>query len=234
MDGIVADLCDRSVNAWSTSQTIPDGDARWGYPDQVTPPMTPAVGFPLQLDLDAPEKIARWRPLVHWLLAIPQIIVLYALGIVQYVVWILSFFAILFTGKMPEGFFGLLVLTHRYQWRVGSYLFFMRESYPAFEFPTAGQDPGTDPAHLSVEPAAKLSRGLIFVKWLLAFPHYIALLFLGIAAYVCLIIGFFAVLITGKWPESLRTFVIGVMRWSNRVSIYIYLMTDTYPPFSLD
>jgi hypothetical protein len=110
----------------------------------------------------------------------------------------------------------------------------MRESYPAFEFPTTEQDPGTDPARLSVEQTSKLSRGLIFVKWLLAFPHYIVLTFLGIAAYVCAIIGFFAVLITGKWPESLRTFIIGVVRWSNRVSIYVFLMTDTYPPFRLD
>jgi Domain of unknown function (DUF4389) len=200
----------------------------------VTSPPTPTVGFPLHLELDAPERIARWRPLVHWLLAIPQVIVLYALGLVQSVVWILSFFSILFTGRMPESFFGIMVLTHRYQWRVTSYILFMRESYPPFEFPTTGPDPGTDPARLSVEPAPRLSRGLIFVKWLLAFPHYIVLLFLGIGAYVVAIVGFFAVLITGKWPESLRNYIIGVVRWANRVSIYVYLMTDAYPPFSLD
>jgi hypothetical protein len=213
---------------------MPDIATGGGYPGAVTSPSTPTVGFPLHLDLDSPETIARWRPLVHWLLAIPQLIVLYALGLVQNVVWILSFFAILFTGNMPESFFGIMVLTHRYQWRVSSYILFMRESYPPFEFPTTGPDPGTDPARLSVEPAPKLSRGLIFVKWLLAFPHYIILLFLGIGAYVCAIIGFFAVLITGKWPESLRNYIIGVVRWSNRVSIYVYLITDTYPPFSLD
>ena len=172
--------------------------------------------------------------MVHWLLAIPQVIVLYALGIVEGVVWILAWFAILFTGQMPDSFFGFIVMTHRYQWRVASYLFFMREDYPQFEFPTVGPDPGTDPAHLSVEPAPKLSRGLIFVKWLLAFPHYVVLFFLGIAVYVVWIVGFFAVLITGRWPDSLRDFVIGVIRWSNRVSIYVYLITDEYPPFSLD
>jgi hypothetical protein len=192
------------------------------------------VSFPLQLDLDAPITVARWRPLVHWLLAIPQVIVLYALGIVQSVIWVLSFFAILFTGKLPDSFFGFMAMTHRYQWRVTSYLLFMREGYPPFEFPSVGPDPNDDAARLSIEPAPKLSRGLIFVKWLLAFPHYIVLLVLGIAVYVVAIIAFFAVLITGKWPESLRTFVVGVMRWSNRVSIYVYLMTDQYPPFSLD
>jgi hypothetical protein len=194
----------------------------------------PAVGFPLQLELDAPDHIARWRPLVHWLLAIPQVIVLYALGIVQSVVWILAFFAILFTGKMPESFFGFMTMTHRYQWRVGSFTLFMREGYPPFEFQTVATDPGGDAAVLSIEPAPKLSRGLIFVKWLLAIPHYFVLFFLFIAVYVVVIVAFFAVIITGRWPESLRKFVIGVMRWAYRVSIYTYLMTDQYPPFSLD
>ncbi len=200
----------------------------------MTTPVYPTSGFPLQLDLNAPDTIARWRPLVHWLLAIPQLIVIYALGIVQNVVWILSFFAILFTGRMPDSFFGFMAMTHRYQWRVATFSLFMREAYPPFEFETVGPDPGTDPAHLSVEPATHLSRGLIFVKWLLAIPHYFVLFFLFIAVYVIYIIAFFAVLITGKWPESLRTFVIGVIRWANRVSMYTYLMTDSYPPFSLD
>jgi Domain of unknown function (DUF4389) len=197
-------------------------------------PATPSPTYPLQLDLDAPLTVARWRPLVHWILVIPQLIVLYALGIVQSVVWVIAFFAILFTGKMPDSLFGFMAMTHRYQWRVGSFSLFMREGYPPFEFLSVAQDPGDDPARLNIQQAPTLSRGLIFVKWLLAIPHYIVLFVLFIAVYVVVIIGFFAVLITGQWPESLRTFVIGVMRWAYRVSIYVYLMTDEYPPFSLD
>jgi hypothetical protein len=199
----------------------------------MTSPVMPPTTFPLQLDLDSPDKIARWRPLVHWLLAIPHIILLYVLILVQRVVYVIAWFAILFTGKMPDGLFGFNVMVLRYQWRVGTYILFMRESYPPFEFSTVGTDPGDDPARLSIQPAAKLSRGLIFVKWLLAFPHYIVLLFLGIAAYIVIIVGFFAVLITGAWPVGMRNFVVGVMRWENRVIAYIYLLTDEYPPFSL-
>ena len=72
------------------------------------------------------------------------------------------------------------------------------------------------------------------MKWLLAIPHFFALMFLGIAALFVGIAGFFAVLITGRWPEGMRRFLIGTMRWSIRVSAYIYLMTDMYPPFSLE
>jgi hypothetical protein len=199
----------------------------------MTSPAATSPAFPLQLELTSPNKIARWRPLVHWLLAIPHFIILYALNIAAEVVYLISWFAILFTGKMPPGLFGFLAMHQRYQWRVTSYIFFLREEYPPFDFTTTGQDPGGDPATLSIEPSATLSRGLIFVKWLLLIPQFIVLLFLGIALYVVLIIGFFAVLFTGKWPEGMRNFVIGMMRWSSRIYAYMYLMTDVYPPFSL-
>jgi len=199
----------------------------------MTSPAAISPAFPLQLDLTSPNKIARWRPLVHWLLAIPHFIILYALNIAAEVVYLISWFAILFTGKMPDGLFGFLAMHQRYQWRVTSYIFFLREEYPPFDFTTTGQDPGGDPATVSIQPAAKLSRLLIFVKWLLLIPQFIVLLFLGIALYVVLIIGFFAVLFTGKWPEGLRNYVIGMMRWSSRIYAYMYLMTDVYPPFSL-
>ncbi len=80
----------------------------------------------------------------------------------------------------------------------------------------------------------RLSRLLIFVKWLLAFPHYIVLMVLGIAAFFAWIVAFFAVLVTGRWPAGLRDFMVGVTRWGYRVTAYVLLLTDRYPPFRLD
>jgi hypothetical protein len=80
----------------------------------------------------------------------------------------------------------------------------------------------------------ELSRWLWLVKWLLAIPHFIVLYFLGIAAAVVVFIGFFAVLFTGKWPDGLRTFLLGYYRWSYRVWGYTTLLVDRYPPFSLE
>jgi len=72
------------------------------------------------------------------------------------------------------------------------------------------------------------------VKWLLAIPHYIVLAFLGIAAVVAVIIAWVAILVTGRYPRSLFEFVVGVMRWNNRVAGYaLVLVTDEYPPFRL-
>jgi hypothetical protein len=196
--------------------------------------MAAASDYPVHLDLDAPLEVARWRPLVHWFLAIPHFIVVQILGYVQLVLFVISWFAILFTGNIPRGLFNFMVMILRYQWRTNSYAFFMREQYPPFAFDAASDDPGDDPARLSVAYPERLSRGLIFVKWLLAIPHFIALMFVFIAAFVVGIAGFFAVLFTGRWPEGMRNFLIGATRWSTRVSAYVFLLTDVYPPFSLE
>jgi hypothetical protein len=129
--------------------------------------------------------------------------------------------------------FDFMVLVHRYQWRVWSYVMFMREEYPPFDFEASAGDPGTDPARLAIERPGRLSRGLPFVKWLLAVPHYVALAFLGLAAFVAAVAGGLAVLFTGAWPPGLRDFLVGVSRWSLRVQAYVMLLTDAYPPFSL-
>lgn len=90
------------------------------------------------------------------------------------------------------------------------------------------------PVRLTVPRQPSYHRLLPFVKWLLAFPHYIVLFFLGIGAFIALFVAFFAVLFTGRFPEGLWTFVTGVYRWTYRVEAYVLLLTDEYPPFSLE
>jgi hypothetical protein len=196
--------------------------------------MATSSAYPVQLDLDAPLEVARWRPLVHWLLVIPHWVVLYVLQLVFSVLAVISWFAILFTGNIPQGMFDFMTMILRYQWRTTSYLLFMREPYPPFDFTPGNLDPGNDPGRLSVEYPERLSRLLIFVKWILIIPHAIALLFVGIGAFFVVAAAWFVVLFTGRWPEGMRNFVVGTVRWGTRVSSYVYLLTDVYPPFSLE
>ena len=99
--------------------------------------------------------------------------------------------------------------------------------------PEAGAE-GPYPIRLEASNQGDYNRFLPLVKWLLAFPHYIVLLFLGIGALFAIIIAFFAVLITGRYPRGIWDYVTGVHRWATRVLAYVFLLTDQYPPFSLE
>jgi hypothetical protein len=193
---------------------------------------TPGVD-PVRFEFDAPERVANWRPLVQWILAIPHIAVLYALNIGSQIVWIISFFAVLFTERIPEGLFNFQVMVQRYQHRTGSYIAFMRESYPAFDFTNTDQDPGGDPVSLSIDRPETVNRWLPLVKWLLAIPHYIVLFVYAIGAFFVLIAAFFAVLFTGKFPLGMRDYLVKVSRYGLHIQAYILFLRDEYPSFSL-
>jgi hypothetical protein len=193
-----------------------------------------SASYPATLDFVGPEQIARWRPLVHWILVIPHMIITAVLGLVASVIWIIAFFAILFTRRIPDGLFNFQVMSQRYSWRTYSYAWFMRESYPPFEFPLGPSDPGDDPAALAVERPGLVNRWLPLVKWLLAIPHQIVLFVLWIVTGVLLLIAFFFVIITGRYPMGIRNFLVGYARWYWRVWAYTNLLRDEYPPFSLE
>ncbi len=93
---------------------------------------------------------------------------------------------------------------------------------------------GAYEVRVEAERQDEYHRFLPLVKWLLAFPHYLVLIVLGIGALFAHLIAFFAVLFTGRYPRGLFDYVVGVMRWGWRVGAYVYLLTDDYPPFTLD
>jgi hypothetical protein len=175
-----------------------------------------------------PERLSRLLIFVKWLLAIPHYVVLYvlyfALSITTFVAW----FAILFTGHYPRGLWDFAMMVYRWNANVAAYVTLLRDEYPPF-----GGNDGDYPVLFQMEYPERLSRLLIFVKWLLVIPHLIVLYVLGIVAGIVWIVAWFAILITGNVPRAMFDFLVGVMRWSNRVTAYVWLLTDVYPPFSL-
>jgi hypothetical protein len=196
----------------------------------------PSPAYPAVFTVDHPDRITNWKPLVQWILAIPHYVVLYALGVVSEVVAIISWFAILFTGKLPEGLAGIQHLYIRYSNRTYAYAAFFREEYPPFTFDTTAPDPGDHPGVRTEFTPQYEDRNRLTVafRFILVIPHAIVLAVLALVAYICVIIGVFVVLFTGQWSAGLRDFVVGVFRWGTRVNAYILLLTDEYPPFSLD
>jgi hypothetical protein len=192
--------------------------------------------YPASLRVDTPEHMARWRPLVQWLLAIPHWFVLYALGILSRALMIISWFVVLITGRLPAGLANMQVMYLRYADRTLAYAGFLVDDYPPFAFDTEGDDPGTHHGVLiDVEPALEhRNRLTTLLRLILAIPHLIVLSIVQLVAFVLWVVGGLAVLVTGAWPSGLQHFVVGSMRWALRLDAYMLLLTDEYPPFGLD
>jgi hypothetical protein len=136
---------------------------------------------------------------------------------------------ILFRSKYPRWWFEWNLELLRFTNRVGVYLALMDDRYPSTDEQQSVQ------LHLPYPNVAQdLERGLAIIKWLMAIPHYIVLLFLWIGAFFAVIGAWFAILFTGRYPRGIFEYVEGVFRWHNRVVGYAFaLVTDRYPPFSL-
>lgn len=137
---------------------------------------------------------------------------------------------ILFREKYPRWWFDWNVELWRFENRVAAYVALLRDDYPSTDDHQA--------VHLEVDypdVPQDLNRWMPLVKWFLAIPHYLVLIVLTIAAFFTVIVAWFAILFTGRYPTGLFDFVVGVMRWHVRVQGYAFvLVTDRYPPFSLD
>lgn len=149
------------------------------------------------------------------------------LGAVAAIVAVIAWFAILFTGRFPEGLWNLVAFYMRWRVRAVAYMALLRDEYPPF-------GDGLYPAGVQLQaPLGPRNRVTVAFRLILAIPHLIAVWALGIAWAITTIIAWFAILISGRYPEDLYRFGVGVLRWSTRVEAYLLLLYDEYPPFSL-
>ncbi|MDE0580535.1 MAG: DUF4389 domain-containing protein [bacterium] len=203
--------------------------------------------YPARLDVDYPEEgLSRVKTLFRIVLIIPIAIVAGLITgyfgtvglddnegwrelVAGGVLFVPTLLMILFRRKYPRWWFNWNLEVSRFTTRVGAYLGLLREEYPStdeeqavrldLDYPDAGRD---------------LNRWLPIVKWILAIPHYIVLAILGVGAILSVVIAWFAIIFTGRYPRRLFDYVVGVNRWGLRVWAYMWLLiTDRYPPFSL-
>jgi hypothetical protein len=174
--------------------------------------------------MDYPDHLSRLSTAFRLVLAIPVALFLYLL---QYGAVGAMWAAILVKGRIPHWLFEFQVSLNRFTTRATGYFLLLTDLYPAFE--------GAWPLDYEVAYPNSVSRWkLVIWKFITAIPHFVVLVFLGIAVSVVVVIAWFAILFTGRFPEGLHRFVLGVVRWSSRVSAYVISLTDDYPPFSLD
>ncbi|HEX6058895.1 MAG TPA: DUF4389 domain-containing protein [Gemmatimonadaceae bacterium] len=150
------------------------------------------------------------------------------LGAAAAVVAILAWFAILFTGRHPEGLWSFAAFYLRWRVRAVAYMALLRDEYPPF-------GDGAYAAALEIaRPEGPRDRVTVAFRPILAIPQILAVWLLGIAWAFTTVVAWFAILLTGRFPEGLARFGVGVLRWNTRVEAYLLLLRDEYPPFSLE
>ena len=195
--------------------------------------------YPVQFSVDYPDQpLNRLTTFFRLLVIIPIAVVLTGItggsgsemaAIAGGTVGLATLLMILFRRKYPRWWFDWNLALSRFENRVSAFLLLMRDEYPSTD---QEQSVHLDFPYPDVE--TDLNRWLPLVKWLLAIPHYIVLFFLGIAVFVAVLVSWFAILFTGRYPKELFNFVEGWLRWANRVTAYAFiLVTDRYPPFRL-
>ncbi|MGH8945269.1 MAG: DUF4389 domain-containing protein [Acidimicrobiia bacterium] len=211
--------------------------------------VTPPEPYAARLDIDYPEKLDRLTTFFRLIWAIPILIILGLLtatgnetvvtdtgeqvrssgGGISSGLFIATVLMIVFRERYPRWWFDFARELTRFGARVGAYLVLLTDRYPS----TVDEQS----VHLEIDypdVVRDLNRWLPLVKWLLAIPHYIVLVVLWLVAIVAVVVAWFAILFTGRYPRALFDFVVGVGRWSLRVDAYAFLLvTDRYPPFSL-
>lgn len=215
----------------------------------VSPPPSDALGtgfpYPARLEITYPDQLNRVTTAFRLILIIPVAILagiltgagtLHTSGTTTTTtsgitggLFVATLLLILFRQRYPRWWFDFALELTRFTTRIVAYLALLTDKYPStvehqtvsldLDYPDVKQD---------------LSRGMPLVKWFLAIPHYFVLFFLGIGAVVSVVLAWFAVLFTGRYPRGLFDYVVGVTRWGLRVEAYAFLLiTDRYPPFSL-
>lgn len=184
--------------------------------------------------VDSPYEVARWRPLVHWILYIPHGIVLYVLQIIAGVVALVYWLTLVFTGRLHRGMYGIITMYERYNVRATSFLIGYSEQYPPFDIDMGPRDnTAYPPIRLDLpEPPESTPRTAAF-NWFLAIPHYVVLVVLWIGAAVIAVIAWFAVLFTGVWPRGMRDWLVRLTNYYYRVWTYVVMVDTSYPKFGL-
>ena len=183
--------------------------------------------YPVQLSIDYPDGARnRITALLRPILMIPILIVISVTGPVQALGPALM---IIFVKKYPRWWFDFNVELRRFNARISAYVLLLRDEYPSTDDAQA--------VHLNIaypDAQGQLNRIMPLFKWLLALPHYIVLTVLGLVLLIVTLIAWLAILFVGRYPAGMFGFVVGVLRWGERVTAYAFTMTtDKYPPFNL-
>ena len=193
----------------------------------------------MKLTINRQESNSRGELLLRsffgWIyILIPHSFILFFVSIWYSILEFVKFWVVLFTGRIPESIYDFQKKFMQWEIRLTATVMNMRDGYPAI-----GTGGSNDDATIEFENPEKVSRGLVLVRALfgsiyVGIPHGFILGFFGIAVNIVQFLAWWAILFTGKYPDSMYDFVMHYLRWSMRVSLYLSYYSDEYPPFNGD
>ncbi len=227
------------------------------------------MNYPVTVTIDRPERMANWRPIGQMILVMPHYVVLHTvMNVAASITAVVAWFTVLFTGKLPPGIAAFHATYVRYRARTFSYMQFLTDKYPPFDFAPSTDDPGGSGISVDVSPQLEgknrlntLFRFIVPFAWLTLIGMigllsgfdlpawvWIVELVLGavlipgalfsmvawVVSSIASIVGLVVVTLTGRWPEVLFRLSAGWVRVDARLWAYSMLLTDEYPPFSID
>jgi hypothetical protein len=187
--------------------------------------------YPVSYEADYAEKRNRLTTFFRYFVAIPWQLVAYFYGLAGYIAAFIAWFAILFTGRYPQGLYDFVAGYLRMQTRTNAFGALLTDEYPAF-----GGDPDPNyPVRVDIAaPKPKYSRLKAFFRFIIGIPVMLLLLVWGIVAMVCIVLAWLAIVFTGKMPDGLFNPIRSAMAYSTRATAYFLYLTEDWPPFSFD
>jgi Domain of unknown function (DUF4389) len=186
------------------------------------------VSYPVTFEVDYVEQRNRLTTFFRLLMVIPVAIVLYVFGIVASIAIVIAWFAIVITGRYPQGLYDFVADYNRFLARVTAYAVLLTDAYPPF----SGSDDPAYPVRMRVAgPLERYSRAKTFFRIILAIPimvlRYVINLLLEVGAFAA----WFVILFTGKMPRGLFDLMVLANSYTARSDAYVFLLSETYPPF---
>jgi hypothetical protein len=189
------------------------------------------VSYPVTFEADYVEQRNRLTTFFRLILAIPVAIVLYVFGIVASIAIVIAWFAIVITGRYPAGLYSFVADFNRFVARVTAYAVLLTDPYPPF----SGADDPAYPVRMSFAgPLESYSRLKTFFRLILAIPIMIMRYVMGLLLEIGAVAAWFVILVTGKMPRGLFDLMVLANSYTARSDAYLYLLTETYPPFQDD
>lgn len=186
----------------------------------------------IRFELTPDERMERWRPLANWVVGVPYVLASVALIPAVVILVLVGAIGVLSTGQWPASTARRVVGIHRFQYRTATFFWLLRRDRPRWSLVAEFGEPGGDPLYFALPEPSPASRWVPLTRWLVALPLLIAVLVLSISGLFSTLVAAVSITTTGRWPNGLAEYAMGVARRQAQLLVYAEFLSDKAPRLS--